>query len=243
MIKAYVAFLMTKPGSIGRYESEVEFHTIMKLILRHFESLLTLARKDLVLAPSANIIARTVFEASVRVRWMFLPLDPYEREARWILHLRSAKLQAKKLSESEYMRESVAKAYNDRLAAYSQFDSDICKKLNKINYTVPDKSPNLRGMIKDLNEPYLYNYYVLLSAYSHSNFEAASLYKQGLGGAKKLGEFTSVIDWVVPFEVTWKSYFLAAREFLRLIEADVEGFEKAADVLGFERALNALTSS
>lgn len=243
LIEAYLAGLNSKPGSIGRYESEVEFHALMKLMLRHFEALTVLAREDLVLAPSANLIARTVFETSVRARWMFVPLDPYEREVRWILFLRSGTAHAKKLADSEHLPKSLATAYEERKRSYAGFDTALCELLTKMDYPIPKQAPNVWEMLKELKEPYLYNFYVLLSAYAHSNFEAASLFKRGLGGAKKIGEFTSVDDWVLPFEVAWKSYFLAARDFLAQIEADVARFEQAADIQGFEHALKKMTDA
>lgn len=235
--------LTPKPGSIGRYESEVEFFTLMKLMLRHLESLTVLAREDLVLAPSAQLIARTIFETSVRARWMFVPIDPYEREVRWVLFLRSGTTHARKLAESQHTPESLAAAYESRRSSYAGFDKDICELLVKMDYSIPKQAPNMWEMLKELKEPYLYNFYVLLSAYAHSNFEAASLYKLGLGGAKEIGEFTSVDDWVLPFDVAWKSFFLAARDFLAQIEADVPEFERAADAKGFERKLKELTKA
>lgn len=243
LIEAYLNGVIQKPRSIGRYESEVEFFTLLKLMLRHLESLTVLARDDLVLAPSANLIARTIFETSVRARWLLVPLDPYEREARWVLFLRSGTAHAKKLAESEHMPKESASSYETRRSAYANFDSAICELLEKMDYQVPKQAPNIWEMLKELKEPYLYNFYVLLSAYTHSNFEAASLYKKGLGGAKEIGEFTSVSDWVVPFDVAWKSFFLAARDFLALIEADVSSFETAADITGFEQKIKDLASS
>ncbi|MBE2282717.1 MAG: hypothetical protein IAE77_04565 [Prosthecobacter sp.] len=243
LIEAYLAELTTRPNSIGRYESEVEFFTLMKLMLRHFESLTVLARDDLVLAPSGNLIARTIFETSVRARWMFVPLDPYEREVRWVLFLRSGTTHAKKLAESTHIPKALISAYDSRKSAYDGFDADICELLAKMDYQIPKQAPNVWEMLKELKEPYLYSFYVLLSAYAHSNFEAASLYKRGLGGAKKLGEFTCVADWLLPFDVAWKSFFLAARDFLAQIEADVARFEQAADLRGFERKLTQLTKA
>lgn len=206
-------------------------------MLRHLESLTVLAREDLVLAPSANLIARSIFETSIRARWMFIPLDPYEREVRWVLFLRSGATHAKKLVQSNYTPSIITTIYEDRWSRYAEFDTNICEKLDELGYTVPKQAPNVWEMLKELSEPQLYYYYVLLSAYTHSNFEAASLYKRGLGGSKQIGEFTSTNDWWLPFDVAWKSFFLAARDFLLEIEADVSAFERDADVREFERIL------
>jgi hypothetical protein len=50
-----------------RFEAETETYTILKLILRHLESVCELARHDLVLLPSAIVLSRAAFEASVRL--------------------------------------------------------------------------------------------------------------------------------------------------------------------------------
>lgn len=240
LIEAYLAGLSERPGSIGRYESETEYFTLMKLMLRHLEGVTALARNDLILAPSANVIARTIFETSVRARWMFLPIDPYEREVRWILFLRTGTEQAKKLAKSPHLDASTAKAFKERADTYSRFDQGILEKLFELGYTVPKQAPNLWEMLKDLAEPEFYNQYVLLSADAHSNFEAASRFKSNLGTAKVLGERTSPGDWGLPFQVAWQAFYLAAYEFLKLVEANLESFNRAADPAGFQKKIHAL---
>lgn len=241
LINAYLDALITKPATIRRYESEVEYYTMMKLMLRHLESLTVLAREDLVLAPSANLITRTIFETSVRARWMFVPLDPYEREVRWVLFLRSGTVHAQKLADSAHLPKAFGEAYEKRRKTYSSFDASLSMLLTGMGYSIPKQSPNLWEMLKELKEPYLYTFYVLLSAYTHSNFEAASLYKKNLGGMKRIGEFTSASDWVLPFDAAYKSFYLAARGFIALIEADVALFDHVADIDGFERKLRTIT--
>jgi hypothetical protein len=241
LITAYLHGLgVLKQRPIGRYESEIEFYTLLKLMLRHLESITVLARNDLVLAPSAHLIARTIFETSIRARWMFIPIDPFEREVRWILFLRSGTSQAKKLAESKYTSDVLVRTYHARRTNYAYFDSELCQLLTEKGYVIPTQAPNMREMLKELDEPHLYKFYVLLSAYSHSNFEAASLYKRGLGTTKTTGEFTSGYDWVLPFSVAWKSFYLAARDFLDLIDAQVDVFEDVADAEKYDAKIEAL---
>ena len=80
LIRAYLETPHPKPG--GRFEAEVEAYSILKLIVRYTESVVELARHDLVLLPAATVVARASFEASVLTRWMLRPVDPYEREVR-----------------------------------------------------------------------------------------------------------------------------------------------------------------
>jgi hypothetical protein len=82
---------------IGRFESEQTYRGFFKLLIRQLESITVLAQHDLVLAPSANNTARTIFETSIKSRWMFIPIDPYEREIRWLTLIRSQKERQKKL--------------------------------------------------------------------------------------------------------------------------------------------------
>jgi len=185
-----LAGVKTKLDTIGRYESEVEFYTLMKLMLRHFESLTVLAREDLVLAPLATLLRAQYMKQVSELDGCLFPLI-HMSEVRWVLFLRSGTTQAKKLAESIHLPKVVSTTYEARRSLYAEFDTAICHLLKEMNYSIP----NLWEMLKELKEPYLYEFYILLSAYSHSNFEAASLYKEGFGGSKKIGEFTAASDW------------------------------------------------
>ena len=39
------------------------------------------------LLPSANVLARAVFEITLRSEWLVQPDDHYDREVRWLVHL------------------------------------------------------------------------------------------------------------------------------------------------------------
>jgi len=47
---------------IGRYEADVESSNLLKLVVRHIESVIALASRDLVLLPSAMVVARAAYE-------------------------------------------------------------------------------------------------------------------------------------------------------------------------------------
>ena len=76
-------------------------------------------------------------------------------------------------------------------------------------------------MLKDIGDPHFYQFYILVSAYTHTNFEAGSLYRKNLRCGKELGEFIIPQDWRLPLEVARKSFFLIARDFLYWVEADM----------------------
>src|SRR5262249_17233852 len=59
---------------LGTFESEVEAVKLFNLVIRHIESITELAKIDLVLAPSANVLARAAFEIAARAAWMITPV-------------------------------------------------------------------------------------------------------------------------------------------------------------------------
>lgn len=70
------------------YEAPEEALNLMKLAIRHVIGVVTLARADFNLLPSAEVAARAAYEASVRAAWMLAPPTHFEQEARWATHLR-----------------------------------------------------------------------------------------------------------------------------------------------------------
>lgn len=250
MIERYLACLRSKNSlsgmkraGWGRFEAEMEIYTILKLLLRHLESVCQLARHDLVLLPSAVVVARAAFEAQVRARWILKPVDPYEREVRWVLYLRSASEHCEKLESNKYIPKQVGEAYSRRRSSYDKFDEDICRLLVERGYKIPKQSPNIWEMLKDIGHPEFYQIYILLSAYTHTNFEAGSLYRKNLGNGKELGEFITAKDWWLPLSVAWRSFYFVARDFLYWVEADLKTFKSDELEKEFERRLKQLLSA
>jgi len=141
-------------------------------------------------------------------------------------------------SNSHYIGDPAG--FKNRADTYTRFNSALLAKLLELGYPVPKQAPNLWEMLKDLAEPEFYHQYVLLSADSHSNFEAASRFKSNLGTGKVLGERTGPDDWVLPFGVAWRGFYVSAYEFLKLVEANLESFNRAADPAGFQKKIDAL---
>jgi hypothetical protein len=112
-------------------------------------------------------------------------------------------------------------SYGCRGESYERFASDISKLLTERGYALPKQAPNVWEMLKNIGESHFYQLYILLSAYTHANFEAGTLYRNNLGCGKELGEFITAKDWHLPLEVAWSSFFLIARDFLYCVEADI----------------------
>src|SRR5690349_14733468 len=75
--------------SLGEYEASIEGLNLMYLMIRNVEAVVTLAREDLVLLPSAMNLTRSVFEMAMKTIWMLAPEHPFEREIRWLAQLQT----------------------------------------------------------------------------------------------------------------------------------------------------------
>lgn len=171
---------------------------------------------------------------------MLQPVDPFEREVRWVLHMRSAAEHCGKLEKNSHTPPAIAKAFAEDKASYQDFDTAISKLLVERGYPVPKQAPNIWEMLKALGEPHLYLFYIRLSAFTHTNYEAGSLYRKHLGGAKKLGEFIAPGDWHLAIDATWKSFFFLAKTYLYWIEADMKAFNPERLSIDFDNHLSQL---
>ena len=179
---------------IGKFESDVEARLLYALIIRGAEGTLELARKDLVLLPAAVSVARATFETAIRALWMLDPDDPYEREVRWLAHLRADEVHFIKVAAE---LQKLGLDSGDLLEAskrYAEFESAVAARLpvGKVPLTYV---PNLLGMLKSLERESQYVLYRHLSQYVHGTHLACSLYRRNLGKDKQLGEFVTAADW------------------------------------------------
>lgn len=243
VIEAYLDACGQGKIKLGRFEAELEAYVLHKLIIRHAEAFVLMARHDLVLLPSANVVARAAFEAHLKIMWLLKPVDPYEQETRWVMHLRSAVEHWSKLAKAEHIDEDFRAKLIDQKNVVEAFATDIGKLLDKEGYTVPTKAVSLWDILKDLDQKYLYPAYIHFSAYSHTNYEAASLYRKNLGCGKELGEFIGPRDWAFAIEAVWKSLFVASRRVLALVEAPGGAFSQDALHSEFQLKLAALMSA
>jgi hypothetical protein len=97
---------LASPPSSGYFEVDDACFSLLALVVRHVESVCTLARKDLVLLPSAFTLARAAYEATMRILWMLDPDDPSAREVRWLAHFREADEYYKRMAD-QFARQGV----------------------------------------------------------------------------------------------------------------------------------------
>lgn len=240
LIEAYSSGFERGKIRLGRYESEVEAYTLQKLVVRQAEATILMARHDLVLLPSAHVTARSCFETHIRIKWMLHPIDPYEREIRWVSHLRTGAEQWGKFERNPIVGDFWRSKFGKQKQALDNFAQEISDLLSKDGYPNPEKLPNLWEMLKELGQPELYMFYVWMSAFAHSNFEAATIYRKNLGCGKELGEFIDAKDWALPLEIVWKSLFESSRRILELVETPDDSFAAAPLAVEFQARLNEL---
>jgi hypothetical protein len=204
---------------IGEYEADVECWNFLKLIVRHVESIITLARDDLVLLPSAMVIARAVFELGAKAMWMLAPEDPFHREVRWLAHLES---------EEEYLRRcagqfskggadgsQIAK-FRDAEGTIRTFRTQMTALLPK-GYTPLAKMPNVYDMLESIGHPRKYLYYLIGCQHAHGTHSGTSLYRKNLGNMKEYGEFIKLDDWAICLGICWLSLSGPGKLFLARI--------------------------
>jgi hypothetical protein len=196
-----------------------EFNTDAAISIRHIiclaESIICLAKSDLAYVVSANQIARALMETCCKTLWILKPNDPFEREWRWTLYLDTASDHFERLADLKYLSEEHRLGFKSQRSAYSTFARQIRELLKQENAGADEKRyPSINQMVKQIDNPELYYFYSLLSAYTHTNFVVIEHYCKGLGTAKEQGVFFNPSDWVLPLSVTAGSFFLTALKFL-----------------------------
>jgi hypothetical protein len=208
---------------LGEYESCDESLLLLYLIIRNIEAISALAKKDLILLPSAMNITRSVFEMAIKILWILAPQDVFEREVRWLAQLQT--------EEQYYDRIS------QRLGKLGIDNTDIIKIRDEISgfrlgvtkalpqeYKPLSKIPDFAAMLSAINEEQKYMTYIFLSQYSHGTHKATGLYRKGLGTKKEFGEFIKPKDWGVVISVCWYCLAKTSERIFIVIGGDAKRF-------------------
>jgi hypothetical protein len=202
-----------KNDHFGRYEYEVECLINITHAVRIYESIIELARKDLVHIQSALILTRTLFEGLIKVSWILHTNDVFESECRYVAQLdtecKFINNWVKEFEKSGYSSEK----YNQSLKSISSFKNDLSELLISKGYKIP-KLPDFREMLKSLNEERKYINYMLLSQYTHLTHYSGRIYRSHLGTEKKLEEKVSFEDWKFIFSICWPVFEFATEYYL-----------------------------
>ena len=201
MIEAFIAVRENVDAAHGRYEAPKEALNLFNLTIRHIEGVVTLAREDLVLLPPALIAARAAMETSIRAAWMMSPADPFEREVRWVAHIRTEEEFLRRQfqgSNSAYASSGTQEKYNSIRA----FREAVTSLLEAKGYNCTLSVPNLRECLRSLGNERVYLIYPYLSQFAHGNHSSTWLYRSsGLGNAAEFGEYVGPDHWNVPLNV------------------------------------------
>lgn len=197
----------------GTYEHEVVGDIHLLHSIRLLESIIELGRKDLIYIQGALVLSRSIFEGLIRTSWMLLPNDKFIDESRYVAYL---------TTEIEYLEKIGKEFQNNDLekskileikSQVSDFKLQLEKLLQDKGYETP-RLPNIREMLKELNEERKYLYYIMLSQYSHFSHHSTMIYQENLGTNKILIEKPHIDLWKFCFATTFPVFRFASKLFL-----------------------------
>lgn len=213
----------SKLRDVQRYESNVESTILFSQTIRHVEAICALARLDLVLLPSALVLARACFEVTGRVLWMLYPEKVFDRESRYLAHLGG--------EEDFYRRVSVLVT---EFGGNGDLFKDISQRIHGFRTEVEEllpsnvkrlaSVPKFRPMLKEVGEERRYGNYMRLSQFTHGCHAAGELYRKDLGNGKKYGEFIYPESWSEPLKCAWWCFATGGNRVLERLGGQQEEF-------------------
>ena len=227
---------------LGKFESDVEALLLFNLVIRDTEAILTLARTDLVLLPSANVLARAVFEIALKAAWIVQPDDPFDREVRWLAHLAEEERLHKAASESVAKSGGNPAMFKQRHAEIRDFRTGVARAL-PAGYSELPGNPGVEGMLENLGQKQMYFLYRVLAQYVHGGHASTWLYRKGLGTLKQGGEFISPKEWHTPLNTAWKNLQVFGETILRSLKSEVPEFLTVEEIVCLDRELDHLRNA
>jgi hypothetical protein len=194
-----------RSAEFNQWEAPREGYVWGWLLVRNIQAVIALARQDEIMATAAWSNARVSFELSVRIIWMLQPTDRYEAECRWLAFLKEHEQ-----AEVRIARESSADADARSRAAEAirSFREGVIAALPS-DYR-PAKIPSLREMLRALDNSQMYQLYIIGSQFVHGSAYATTSYSRNLGNKRVVGDFSSIMDWILPMRLCWLSFREAA---------------------------------
>jgi len=213
---------------LGKWESDIEALNLIALSATHAVAVTTLAQTSTSLLPSAIPVARATMESGVRALWLLAPENPFEREARWLVHLEHEMNVQKRLAHSNA---------STNMAVIRDFVDGVRSKLPP-GTAAPKGLPSVEQMLESIGMPEKYVIYTFLSQTAHATHHGTSHFRKHLGTMKILGDFTSSEDWWLPLSTTWWFLAVPLRKFaehhpalgLDLLPMDLQKRFVAADM-------------
>jgi hypothetical protein len=214
-----MTFFADLPPGYGQYESTAEAYALLRLSTRNVQGVIALAKTDILLLPSALVVARAAFESAVKAAWMIDAEDPFDREARYLAHLASEE----KYLQWEAKRFATVGISPEPTKAREESIRDFRLKMTAL---LPPRTtvvglPNLDQMLTTIGGDKLYAFYNKMSQYTHASHAATWLYRGGgLGTERKQGEFIESNQWFIPLRVCLLALGQPGRIFIRRLGGD-----------------------
>jgi hypothetical protein len=228
--------------SFGEFEAPIESLNLMYLMIRNVESIILMARHDLVVLPSAMHLARSVFEMAMKARWILSPNDVFQREVRWLAQLQTEERYfdrfAQRLSKIGVDNTDAIKI-RDNISGFRLDVTDVLPQ----PYKPLSEIPNLADMMKDIQEEQKYITYLLLSQYSHGTHVATGTYTAGLGNDKVLGEYITPKTWEIVFSVCWYCLAKTGERIFVVFEGDTKTFMNSDIIQEVENTIQKIKAS
>lgn len=247
LVARFIATCRDTLPPLGKYEAEIESLNLFKIAIRNTEGVLALARRDLALLPPALAAARSCFETAVKAAWLVNADDPFDREARWLIHLASEERYLARVADRLEKIGNDVTALRNRESIIRNFRLAVDAKLPK-NIARLKGTPDFEKMLEALGGENLYSFYLLLSQSTHAEHATTWNYRTGgLGTEKHIGEFVQPTNWFIPLRVCFLSFtqpsliFLArlggkpgeylSEETRQMIESNIERLAENASLL------------
>jgi hypothetical protein len=190
----------------ARWEAPILGFSLVMLCVRNVEAVALLARHDEVLVTAAWANARNAFELAVRVQWLLYPDDRFEAEMRWIAFLHEYE---------RFFERTSGRPLEDCNEALRSHRAEIGASIRTfregVQFAVPTGYrpvvgiPSIEGMLRETGSQDLYLAYIEGSQFLHGSMFAASSYIKNLGTEKAWGEFTQLMQWILPMRLCWLS--------------------------------------
>jgi len=224
---------------LGKWEAALEANNLFNLVIRDIESIVELARVDLVLLPGANVLARAVFEISLKAAWMVQPEDPFQRELRWLAHIEEEARMHERLVPKIARFGGNPEFYEERGRLLRKFQEAVASKLPTDYLRLPG-NPSVEQMLEGVGQRQVYPIYVLLCSFVHGTHESTWLYRQNLGSLKKHGDFVSSDDWHLPLWTCWRCLQVLGQYVLYRLGTGATAFISPEQCIEIEQAFNRL---
>lgn len=188
----------------GGWEAPLEAFALSGLCVRNVEAVAVLAKTDEVLAPAAWANARNAFEIAVRVIWLLYPDDRFEAEMRWIALLQEYERFHTRMTNVPETAVDSGRRHLDLANRIREFRLGVEERIPP-GYAPPSRIPSVEQMLKEINTPAMYAIYIEGSQFLHGTMAASAAYRRGLGVAKELGDFSTIVHWIPLLRASWLS--------------------------------------